>query len=135
MNTHTYVIDNDIKIKVLQLVGWTEQQYAQFIYDCGLLYLQCVIDEESDLITSFIRRSTIYWNWWKLHWEMRDAEFIEGCEQWAGVIEDHEAVYLNKHHPRTLAAALYLNGKVLEESYCSMVQDLNKAVLRQKEAV
>lgn len=128
----SYKIDTTIQQQVLQLIGWDEQQYTQFIYDCGLAYLQAVINDESEYIASFIRRNEIYWNWWKMNWEMRDQEFIEQCYGWDEGIASRVEVYKIINDPRTLAASIYLNGQVLQNSYAVMIEDLHKSVHRKK---
>jgi hypothetical protein len=134
--TYTYTIDKSIIKEITTLTAFTEQEYQQFVYDCGLAYLQSVIDEEQhEYVTQFIRRSIVFWNWWKYHWQRRDQQFIEMCYNWDEGIEARHQLYLKENEPRKLAAGLYLNGKVLEESYSVMIQDLQKEVHKEKEAV
>lgn len=128
----SYTIDQTVKQQVLQLIGWNEEQYTQFIYDCGLAYLQQVVSNESEEILSAIRRSEVFWNWWKLHWEMRDMNFIEICDVWDEGLTERFDLYLNNNHPPTLAQAIYLNGEVLQESYATMIHDLHKSVHNSK---
>lgn len=124
----SYIIDQTIKKQVLDLIEWDEQQYAQFIYDCGLAYLQNVISNEYESITKSIISNEIFWNWWKINWEMRDQEFVEKMEIWSIGIEADREVYLNNNDPKILAKAIYLNGLVLQSSYAAMIQDLHKQV-------
>lgn len=108
------------------LFTWTEQQYVQMVYDCGLAYLQNVIGNQNEEVLSYVRKSEVFWNWWKMNWEMRDAEFIEQLPELN--LWEEEDEYKNIHNPRTLADAIYLNGQVLQESYAVMIGELNKTV-------
>ena len=131
----SYIIDQTIQKEICKLLHWSEQQYNEFVYDCGLAYIQAVIDNESEYIRQFIQRSETYWNWWKMHWEMREKEFIEACNGWDEGVENRLHIYKKTHNPYQLAGALYLNGKVLEESYAVMIEDLHKNVHRSKVTV
>lgn len=118
-------IDKNIQKKILQLIGWSEEKYAQFIYDCGIEYLKCTMPEYP-LVVKEISASENFWNWWKAHWELRDQEFIEKCFQWDEGIDSRIEIYKIDHDPRTLASAIYLNGLVLQQSYANMIGDITK---------
>lgn len=125
-----YYIDNNITKQINGLLMWTEDEYMQFVEQCGIKYLQTVVDTEAEYVLQFIRRSETYWNWWKFHWEQRDKEFIEQCYNWDEGVHSRVAFYQQHHNPAVLAAALYLNGQVLQESYASMIEELHKNVHR-----
>lgn len=121
-------IDKQLQRDVMKLLGWNEQQYATFIYDSGIAYLSYYIPDYPHVVSQ-ITRSEIFWNWWKFHWEKRDKEFMDvcdttPCEEGSG--NDLADIYQGLHDARTLAAGIYLNGQVLEESYANMIGCLTK---------
>lgn len=118
-------IDQQILLTVITALHWSEQQYTQFIYDCGLAYLNAFIKDYPAVKTQ-ISKSEIFWDWWKTHWEQREKEFIETIETYPESITDIHQQYKAIHDPVELATGIYLNGKVLEESYVNMINDITK---------
>jgi hypothetical protein len=114
--------------EIQKAIGWNESEYAQFIYDCGLAYLIYYIGDESEEILSQIRKSRIFWNWWKIHWEKRNEGFMVKLNDHSEV-EDWLEVYLETHDPKTLASEIYPSGVVLGESYEAMMRKLRKEVM------
>jgi hypothetical protein len=117
--------------KVRTALRWSEEQYADFMYNCGLAYLQFYIGNEPQEVLSHIRKSKTFWNWWKLHWQKRDEEFFQ---KWKEEVIDGNCnaglewleIYFEYHDPKTLAAEIYPSGVVLGESYATMIDQLNK---------
>lgn len=121
---NNYTLDRSVQKAIQALLGWTVAEWAEYQYACGLQYLTKLAPEYPQVVTQ-ISRSIIFWNWWKLHWEKRDIEFQErlyGDEDKATLVDE----YRELHDPRTLAAALYLNGQVLQESYAEMIGKITK---------
>jgi hypothetical protein len=113
---------------IMHILKCNEQEYFDKIYNGGLAYLHHYIGNESEAIISEISRSKTFWTWWKMHWQKRDEEFVDMV---IAAPEDNNwhLLYLEKHDPRTLARAIYPSGVVLEESYDSMMQQLQKEVM------
>ena len=118
-------IDKLIMQKVLTALAWNEQQYAEFIYGCGLAYLNAFI-KGYDIIISQISKSEIFWDWWKDHWENREKEFLEILETFPEDVESVSDLHKTLHDPYDLAAAMNLNGQVLQESYVNLIHDITK---------
>lgn len=118
-----YTLDQNIQRAVMLLLGWNEQQYSQFIYDCGLTYLRKIAPDYPQ-VTSQIARSARFWNWWKMHWENREKEYLEKMDDLNIAMIEPVKEYKELHDPRTLAQAIYLNGQVLEESYVNLVAEI-----------
>lgn len=119
-------IDKQLQRDVQARLGWSIQNYAQFIYDCGITYLAKYIPDCPQVATE-ISKSLVFWNWWKAHWEKRELQFIE---QIYGLEENHEEMlelYKELHDPRSLAEGIYMNGEVLNETYAEMFGKLTKA--------
>lgn len=125
--------DNNVIREVLQLIGWTKEQHNQHIYECADAYLGGFIPSYPQIQTQ-IMKTPVFWNWWRLHWEKRDMQFIEQCYGWDEGRESRVEVYKELHDPRTLAAAIYLNGQVLEESYAEMIGKITSAQTRKEVA-
>jgi len=55
---------------------WSEQQYAEFIYQTGVKYLEAYYENDRDII-KYLAGRAMYWNWWKNLWAKRDEAIIE----------------------------------------------------------
>ena len=113
---------------VMRLLGWTEQEYADHIYETGLQYLKATVKDDTGYIIKCMTRSRVFWNWWKFHWFARDQAFAEQ-EPVLSELDFVQEIYHELHDPQCLASAIFPDGKVLEESYCIMIGDLNKEVV------
>lgn len=118
-----YTLDQNIQRAIRSILGWTEEQYSQFIYDCGLAYLWKIAPEYPQ-IRSQISKSAIFWNWWKMHWENREKEFLEKVDDLNIMLIEPVEEYKELHDPRTLAEAIYLNGQVLQDSYVNLISEI-----------
>lgn len=67
--------------QVCRLLGWTMEQYTEYQYEQGLVYLREKVcgDEWS---VEKVSQSTMYWRWWVNHWNTRDAEFVTAARLW-----------------------------------------------------
>lgn len=124
-----YTIDNQLREQVQQLLGWSEEQYGQFVYDCGLAYMQYIAGEYPAVYSQIIR-SEKFWNWWKRHWEQREKEYLERIDGDMPAYIQPEEIYKEMHDPRTLASAMYLNGQVLQDSYAGLMQEITDGQVR-----
>lgn len=115
-----------MKQKITQLLGWTEMEYSECIYQTGLDYLQTYIPGDAHGITA-LERSRIFWNWWKNHWQQRDEQFLANiCP--ANYPSAHK-LYVWWHDPKRLAKRIYPNAVVLHDSYAQMIDEFNKEVV------
>jgi hypothetical protein len=117
--------DKQLQHQVTLSLSWTEQRHNEFIYSCGLSYLKNIAGD-FPAVFSQISKSERFWNWWKAHWDLRDREFIETIDESPEAIIDVETLYQSIHDPDVLAAAKFLNGQVLEESYAELILQLTK---------
>lgn len=113
----------DVIIKVIAFLGWTEDRFAQYQYDCGITYLEKIAAGYPQVISQISRTKT-FWTWWKNHWTDRDKTFIECMELAEKPEETAELIYQEMHDPRTLAEAIYLTGQVLQESYAALISEI-----------
>lgn len=133
MSTTTHIetrrkIAAALKARVCELLGWDEQQYADFQYECGLRYLRHSIPADN-WGQDWLQRAAIFWNWWKNEWCRRDAEFCEPEEGWHPELlgtENMRRLYHHEHNPIVLASEIYPNRVVLDESYNQMISELIK---------
>jgi len=114
--------------QVTRLLQWSDQRYAEFIFECGTAYLQHYTRGEGQLIISHIMRSRIFWNWWKMEWELRDRAFIES-QVIPLKLDNLLAIYRALHDPAALAGEMTPSGLVLRESYNTMIAELNQEAL------
>lgn len=118
-------IDKNVQQTVTGLLCWSHQKLNEFINECGIAYL-VEIAPKYPQVTDQIARSEIFWNWWKGHWELRDQEFIETCDESPEAIIDVEQLYKDIHDPAVLAKGMYLNGQVLQQSYAAVIGQITK---------
>src|SRR5688572_3587801 len=94
--------------RVIDLLQWRPEQYARFVYDSGIEYLEKYIGQDKEAI-SIVESRVQFWNWWKLHFNARNEAFIE---EWDGM-EDQlrattlEAYYLDINSAEVLAAEIH----------------------------
>ena len=115
-----YTIDKSLQREVIKTLQWSEEQYFDYIFQCGVAYLNKYIPQYPQVVKQIIK-SKIYWNWWRLHWEQRDKEFLKSIDYAPHPLLDPVEIYQEHNDPRTLAEAIYLSGKVLENSYAEMI--------------
>lgn len=113
--------------KITQVLGWTDMEHSQYIYDCGLAYLHVIITGDDQAIAA-MERSRIFWNWWKNHWQQRDAEFLLTADM-AAPSQRLRMSYRMLHNARKLASKIYPNSVVLHDSYAVMIDDFINSVL------
>jgi len=127
------IIDKGIQKQVMALLSQDEKQYNQFVYDCGLAYLNELAPQYPQ-VNAEITRSETFWDWWKGHWAVREMEFIETVEVFQHDVQIKPEllpkvimdVYKDLHDPKILAGALYLNGQVLQQSYANLIGKITK---------
>lgn len=122
-------INKTIQSRIEKILNWDDIRYAKFILESGKAYLYAYIRNEADEIIADIMRSKVFWNWWQLHWEARDAAFLETIvgEVSIGIARQ---TYQHLHDPVMLASELFPNGEVLGESYAFMIQTLTEEVVK-----
>jgi hypothetical protein len=134
--------------QVMELLQWTEEQYCEHKYECGLVYLKVHLGNAGHPITGgeagemaddvrIMALSAAFWGWWKLHWMLRENDFLSEISaayvaifgspspgDGAGYDVKYNrgryhlrAVYKNLHNPADLARALTPAGMVLDDSY------------------
>lgn len=118
------------QLQVQRLLRWNGGQYSQFMYECGLAYLDYYTNGESAEIVRQISASGIFWNWWRLNWQNRDAVYMESMLVPISVTACRD-IYIALHDPEALASELYPNGQVLGESYAMMIAELNETALQE----
>lgn len=112
--------------RVLYLLGWDEERYCWYKYMCGLRYLDAYLKGDADG-KNLLEHSRIFWNWWKLHWTLREESYLEDAERLDKVkLVTRKKVFFEVHNPFTLAADFHPNSTVLTESYAEMIGELNK---------
>lgn len=112
--------------KIIRIMRWDEMQYSQFVYDTGLQYLELYIPTDRVGIDA-LSRSKIFWAWWRNHWSIRDADYLDIYKQFAPV--NWELLYRQEHSPETLTTCIFPNAVVLSDSYATMIHDFNKSMI------
>lgn len=114
--------------RIMELLRWSELEYATFIHETGLEYLELYIPNDRAGINA-LSRSKIFWSWWRNHWAIRDRDFIAAAENPDVYFFDYKEQYLFWHNPEILAGSIYPNAIVLGNSYAEMIDHFNKSVV------
>lgn len=130
MATQTTILNERaklLKLRVCQLLGWTEMEYAEFQFACGKQYLQHYIPRDPEGIDELVT-SKLYWNWWKLMWTNRDWAYLDENENDLQALHqsNREKLYKHLHDPHALSLATTPPGVVLEESYSKLIGEIIK---------
>ena len=114
---------------VMELLEWDLMMYCMFKYECGLKYLEVCMRGDADAVRK-LEESVAFWGWWKLHWMIREQDFINAYEN-RSVFAAHNSLYGRRavyqviHNPVDLGLAMSEDGKALEDSYCrDLVREL-----------
>lgn len=115
---------DDSKVEVCRLLEWTELEYCNFQYECGLLYLSIYLNNDQWGV-NLIHRCRAFWTWWKNHWVIRDKTFfvymedpeVDGCF----VLATRQHFYRLLHDAKELARDIHPNGTVLQDTYAEMM--------------
>lgn len=112
--------------RITRLLGWTEMDYSQFIYETGLQYLESYIPTDRAGIDA-LSRSKIFWAWWRNHWAIRDENYLEVLENFS--LDNWEILYRQLHDIDALINSIYPSAVVLHNSYAVMIDHFNKSVV------
>jgi hypothetical protein len=116
-------IDPTIQKRITHILGWDEDRYSRNVYETGMNFLYLYVPDCCEPIIKEISASTIWWNWWKMHWQSREESYLL-----TSVSEVRQstalALYRALHDPQTLVNELHPNGAVLHESYATMMGKL-----------
>lgn len=113
--------------RIIQMLRWTELEYATFINETGLQYLEAYIPGDRAGIDA-LNRSRIFWNWWKNHWAIRDKQFLDRVDFLGDKTGRIDHLYFAFHEVNMLLCTVFPNAIILEESYAIMIDHFNKSV-------
>lgn len=138
--------------EAMQLLECDLMAYTMFQYECGLIYLRTVLKGDADAIRQ-MEESVAYWGWWKLHWYLREREWLDVqplnaqqvmkvCGAGRLIVQRYYAsspiaeymrggdfykrvYHLKVHNTWMLANGSTMDGKKLDESWCrDLVREL-----------
>lgn len=92
---------NQVRRQVCTLLGWTYDQYAEFIYERGIAYLHWYLPALEEQRNK-LERSKLYWNWWKNSWMLRDEVFAYNLTVFPLKLANMERIYRETHNSREL---------------------------------
>ncbi len=111
-----------LKGQVCELLGWDEQQYAEYQYNTGLEYMELYTLDDA-MACEVLERSKIFWSWWKNAWANRDecfmVEKIKLIDRATAI-----ALYYGVHDALALAEELRPDAIVLGDSYKQMIGEV-----------
>lgn len=114
-----------IQARVQKVLKWDDMQYAEFMYERGLEYLNLYIPDDPHGIEA-LQRSRIFWAWWKNHWAIREQAFLDNLGHCSDIF--WMEYYKQTHCPHLLIDIIYPNAAVLENSYAKMISEFNKSM-------
>ena len=84
------------KANVMELLGWTSLQYAEFQEEMGYVYLHEELGLQHALVREFVY-TRHFWGWWIKHWIKRDVQFLKtvhsfGAATWECMYKAHHRV-------------------------------------------
>ncbi|MEQ8547603.1 MAG: hypothetical protein RIC03_06820 [Cyclobacteriaceae bacterium] len=125
--THTANIRKQMsqtKLQIQNILQWTDQQYADFQYEQGVIYIQelCGAPDAVSMADHLIRHSEI-WSWWRLMWYKRDLTFLEESTT---LFRGEHSIYYKEITHCTSVVKYFPHQELLEESYHSMMHSLIK---------
>lgn len=60
--------------KVCQLLKWSQEQYAEYQYHCGQVFLNNWL--QSSHCVAVAEKSKVFWNWYKNQWDKINERYI-----------------------------------------------------------
>lgn len=102
--------------QVMKMLGWNDQQYADFKYERGVAYVRWYIPAQEQVAKELLC-NRLFWNWWKNCWDNRDEVFVANCCL-DRTISQSQAILLYKHlhDARALATEIRPAASVLQDA-------------------
>lgn len=114
--------------RIIQMLGWNEMEYAEYMEEQGLEFLERYIPNDPHGI-NYLQRSKGYWQWWKNHWLIRDLRFFflfrKGYNTNVLVNE-----YRRQNAAKYLVSDIYPPAVVLGNDFAKMIGELNDEIKR-----
>lgn len=106
--------------QVLEVLGWTNEQYYDFMLDMGMHYMADVLGMTiGDLKGGGKER--MYWLWWVNHWNIHDCDIFLPS---AYSVPDPVVLYKNIHNPKFLIC--HPSAVIMEAQYDTVINKMNK---------
>ncbi|WP_346236121.1 hypothetical protein ABDK00_017060 [Niabella insulamsoli] len=94
---------NTVQEQICQLLGWTDEEYSQYIYENGLQYLRQLLPEAPQLAAK-LESSRMFWNWFKRMFNEMDALLVDPNNYNLGDLQCRYQLYHAVHCPFAVAA-------------------------------
>ena len=114
---------DQLKERVCYLLNWTPDEYAEYQYKQGCLYLQMYLSKYPAIIDELLQ-NRIFWAWWRNQWANRDDAFIHD-EQHLHV-PNRRLLYRHTHDPEMLILDMYPQTSAFAKSYSKMIGEVAK---------
>lgn len=112
---------------IIQMLGWNEMEYAEYMEEQGLEYLHRYAGSDLLAINELAKKKT-YWDWWKNHWFIRDQRFLLLFTDGPVNILCH--CYKQQHAAKYLVSDIYPPAVVLGNDFAKMIGELNDEIKR-----
>ena len=94
-----------LKPHLLGLLAINEDEYAQLVYETGVTWLNNHFGATMLDSLNMMMQSSLFWNWWKRQWQLRDDELIHQYSLLEIDLHDHDVqarqilqeLYIEKH--------------------------------------
>jgi hypothetical protein len=112
-------------LEMMQILGWDWKQYCYFKYECGLEYLNILTNNDAFVI-GLLESSVIFWNWWKIHWTLREETFLLEYDSANRMyhIETSRAMYEALHNPNELVNGVGHYRFDMENGYAKIIKTI-----------
>jgi hypothetical protein len=125
--THTSTIEQKsltIKEQVLNLLQWSDLDYAEFQELQGYVYLKAEFGNTP--FVELLPYQSLFWKWWINHWLKRDAAFLKQVSHYKLPLKNIRIGYEAHHNPNKVC--FKPQAVILRQSYSVMIGNLIKAV-------
>lgn len=102
-----------IAIRITQVLHVTTRQYDAFKMRYGRAFLQSYISNYPELIDEILEKQA-YWNWWEKHYLLRDETFLNTESIHCINTQILGAMYSTIHNPYNLVKELVVDSTIFE---------------------
>lgn len=98
MNTRT------IEQQVIDLLQYSQQQYATLQFETAYAYLYHHIGTSDALTVSAFTGSKLFWAWWRKQWSLRDEQYL-AIVDWLPIdLDVYREIYADVHRAEEIPA-------------------------------
>lgn len=90
--------------ETMGLLAMTEEEYLQYKYDMGIVYLREYLRGDEDAIAA-VSGHKAFWSWWRYNWYLREREWLA----------EYNRTYLQYKHDAAPMELMVGNSRMLNQ--------------------